>query len=153
MTKVYDATEIREKLVSNDKWLVRGILAIYERQTADEKSSQTTKHTNGVGFNGRDAAILSSFAKQILSWQATSNPRFRQPLSSKQFELARRMMSKYAAQLARIAEENNSVEDEVQPSDSGIDVAAWGEMRAEADFEREAIMAVERGDYDDGVSW
>ena len=146
--KVYDATEIRAKLVSNDKWLVRGILAIYARQTADEKSSQTTKHHNGVGFNGRDAAILSSFAKQILSWQATENPRYPQPLSPKQFALARRSMPKYAGQLARIAEENNPVEDEMKPTNDGIDVQAWDEMQAELDAEREAIMAVERGDYD-----
>ena len=133
MTKVYDAIEIREKLKTNDKWLVRGILAIYARQTADERSSQTTKYTNGVGFNGRDAAILSSFAKQILSWQATENPRYPSPLSPKQFELARRSMSKYAGQLARIAEENK-VEAEV-----------------EAAAERAAIMAVERGDDDDQI--
>jgi hypothetical protein len=150
MTKVYDATTIREKLVSNDKWLIRGILAIYAKQTADEKSSQTTKHTNGVGFNGHDATILSSFAKQILSWQATENPRYPSPLSPKQFALARRAMPKYAAQLARIAEENNPVEDEVpvQLSDHGIDVEAWEEMQVELDAEREAIMAVELDGYD-----
>lgn len=111
MTKVYSVDEIRANLKTKDAWLIRGILAIYARQTTDEKSSQTTKYTNGMGFNGRDAAILSSFAKQILSWQATENPRFRQPLSEKQFNLARRMMPKYAGQLAKIAEQNNPVED------------------------------------------
>jgi hypothetical protein len=152
MTKVYDAATIREKLVSNDKWLVRGILAVYARQTADEKSAQMTKHHNGVGFNGRDAVILSSFAKQILSWQATENPRYNQPLSPKQFALARRAMPKYAGQLARIAEENNPVEDEVWENDP-----VQAELEAEAEAERAAIMDVERCSeleaYDGELTW
>jgi hypothetical protein len=138
MTKVYDATEIRNKLITNDKWLIRGILAVYARQTADEKSSLTTKHHNGVGFNGRDAAILSSFAKQILSWEATEDPRYPQPLSPKQFGYARRAMLKYAGQLARIAEENNPVEDDM------VQDEFEAEGQAEMEAERAAIMAVER---------
>jgi hypothetical protein len=160
MTQVYDADAIRDKLKSNDKWLVRGILAIYAKQTADEKSSQTTNHNNSVGFNGRDAGILSSFAKQILTWQATENPRYDSPLSPKQFALARRAMPKYAGQLARIAAENNPVEDEGTRYDS-YDAEAAAEMQAEAEAEaraeRTAVMVVERFDdlvgEDDAFGW
>jgi hypothetical protein len=102
-----------------------------------------TKHHNGVGFNGRDAAILSSFAKQIMSWEATSNPRYPQPLSPKQFDLARRMMPKYAGQLARIAEENNPVEDQED----------YAMARAEMAVERAAIVDAGRfNEFDEYVS-
>ena len=153
MGKTYDAGAIREKLVSDDRWLVRGILAIYARQTSDERSNQTTVYQNGIGFNGRDAAILSSFAKQILAWEATpvEDRRYSFPLSTHvkgQLPLARRMMLKYAGQLARIAAENNPVKDEVQPSKDGVDVQALDEVQAEAAAERDAIQAVERGEYD-----
>lgn len=96
---------VRENLAINDTWLIRGLLAIYARQTADEKSSEHTKHDNEVGFNGLDAPILSSFAKQVIQWNNTE-PRFRRfnsPLSPKQMPLLRRKMAKYAGQLAKIA--------------------------------------------------
>jgi hypothetical protein len=167
MAQVYSVDEIRNKLETNDRWLLRGILAIYARQTADEKSSNTTKHTNGVGFNGRDAAILSSFAKQIRVWQVTEprDRKYSRPLSPKQFAAARKMMPKYAGQLARIAEENNPVEDEVVVDGNREWVAQKNhyaeieaqrerdayeaEMKAEAELERQAerraIMEVESG--------
>ena len=147
-TQVYDAAAIREKLQTNDKWLVRGILAIYARQTADEKQSEQTSHHNGVGFNGTDANILSSFAKQILAWEATpeAERRYPTPLSPKQIALARRKMLKYAGQLAKIAEENNADQQDYDPP---VVSQAEAEIRAEAEAEdraeREAIMAVERG--------
>lgn len=88
------------------EWVVRGLEAIYERQTADEKEAEATSHHNGVGFNGIDAAILSSFAKQVKAWKAKpEGARYPRPLSEKQLALARKKMKKYAGQLARIAEE------------------------------------------------
>jgi hypothetical protein len=95
---------VRANIEENDKWLIRGLLAIYRRQTADEQTSEQTKHDNGIGFNGLDATILSSFAKQVLSWEASAVKRFASPLSPKQVGLARRKMKKYAGQLARIAQ-------------------------------------------------
>jgi hypothetical protein len=165
LNKVYSATEIREKLASDDRWLVRGILAVYARQTADEKSSLTTKHHNGIGFNGRDAGILSSFARQILSWKAVENPRYPQPLSSKQLACARHKMLKYSAQLARIAEENNV---DMQGYGSAADVKRsevvedavmdeYDEAEAENRAERAAIMCVENYSeleaYDGELTW
>ena len=85
--------QVREML-KNDEAVKRGLLAIYARQTADEQAAESTSHLNGIGFNGVDAPILSSFAKQL---------RARNWLSEKQLTLARRKMTKYAGQLARIA--------------------------------------------------
>jgi len=95
-------------LLDGDAAVLRGILAIYERQTADEKSSETTKHHNGMGFNGRDAAFGTSLAKQILAWNADKNSKFNRPLSSKQMESARKMLKRYAGQLAKVANEKQS---------------------------------------------
>lgn len=92
--------DIQEGLRTNDHWVVRGILAIYDYQTEDEKNIEDTKHNNGVGFNGVDGHILSSFACQIKRWDKS---KFRTPLSPKQMTLARKKIMKYAGQLTKIA--------------------------------------------------
>ena len=88
---------IKEKLITDQRWLMRGIIAIYEKQTWDEQQSEMTKEDNGVGFNGIDAYILSSFAKQIKAGRT---------LSIKQLAIAQKKMPKYARQLLTIAKEN-----------------------------------------------
>ena len=94
--------DIQEGLKTNDHWVVRGVLAIYDYQTEDEKNIEDTKHNNGVGFNGVDGHILSSFAVQIKKWE-NSGKKYRTPLSPKQMKLARKKIMKYAGQLTRIA--------------------------------------------------
>jgi hypothetical protein len=168
MAKVYSADEIRNKLQTSDKWLIRGLLAIYAKQTADERASENTKYENGVGFNGTDANILSSFAKQVLAWEATpaNERRYPTPLSLPrgdkpgQMGLLRRKMLKYAGQLARIADQNNPVEDATPPVHKDFDAlmapvktyrgGAQAELdvdedeaAVEAAAERAAIMAEE----------
>lgn len=85
---------VRQMLLTNNEWLVRGLVALHNRQTEDEKRSQDTKYLNKRGFNSADARLLSSFAAQ---WKA------RNWLSDKQMTRMRGMMLKYAGQLARIA--------------------------------------------------
>ena len=99
------AEMIEENINADDEWLVRGLLAIYQRQTSDEQASEATRHNNQRGFNGLDAHILSSFAAQVLRWQKTppAERRFPNPLSPKQIAICRRKMRKYCAQLALIA--------------------------------------------------
>lgn len=101
--RVIDKALILELLESNNKWLFRAIASIYEYQTADEQDAEVTAHDNGVGFNSVDAAILSSFAKQIIGHAARPS-KFASPLSPKQVEIARSKMKKYAGQLLSIAE-------------------------------------------------
>ena len=90
----YSKESIKELLHRNQKAVIRGILAIYDRQTRDEQLIHTTIDHNGVGFSGCDAEILSSFAKQIQEGRE---------LSTKQFTLAKKRILKYAGQLAKIA--------------------------------------------------
>lgn len=85
---------IRERLKADDKWLIRGLLAIYRHQTDSEQNAGMTKEDNGVGFNGVDSAILSDMAKQFIT---------RDFLTPRQIAIIRDKMLKYAGQLAKIA--------------------------------------------------
>ena len=96
--KKWTKEEIKEKLEANNSssviWIQRGILAIYAKQTEDEKFEKSTNYNNNVGFTGVDAKILSSFAEQLIKgWT----------LSKKQIEIAKKKMPKYAGQLSKIA--------------------------------------------------
>lgn len=107
LTSLAKAAEmIRENIQAGPwQWPVRAMLAIYDRQTPTEQATQSTSVDNGIGFNGLDAEILSSFAKQVQRWDSTPADlrRFPVPLSDKQLTIARKKMAKYAGQLARIA--------------------------------------------------
>lgn len=99
--KTWTKEEIRENLQTNDTWVLRGVLAIFDKQTADEQVSEDTKHHNNIGFNGVDARIMSSFAKQIQNFKPGG--KFHTPLSKKQMAIARKKILKYSGQLAKIA--------------------------------------------------
>lgn len=64
---------------------------IWEYQTAAEQDSATTTDDNGVGYNGFDA----DFASRIINWKGT--------LTTRMAMAARKMLKKYAKQLAGIA--------------------------------------------------
>ena len=93
-TRIWTREEIANKIATDLKWLCGGILAIWNRQTEDEKNTEETRHHNGVGFNGRDARFLSSIAQQINQGRR---------LSEKQTVAARKAMVKYTGQLTKIA--------------------------------------------------
>ena len=91
---MYTKDFIAEMMMSNDRWLIRGMCAIALKQTADEMENLSTSHSNGVGFNKVDAPILTNLATQI------KQDRY---LTLRQLNVARHRMLKYASQLARIA--------------------------------------------------
>lgn len=86
---------IKEQLASNDNWVLRGLIAIWNKQTADEKEVKSTHHHNGVGFTGSDANFFTAMAERVNSGYS---------LSFKQMACVRRGMRKYARQLRRIAD-------------------------------------------------
>ncbi len=102
---------IREQITTNDKWLIRGIIAIYNHQTEDEQTVGVTKYNNKIGFSGLDASIMTSLAKRIEDWEKTpvENREYPTPLSYGQIKLARRLMPKYSGQLAKIARPRNKM--------------------------------------------
>lgn len=102
-------TKARDMIIANfasprlsKLWLLRGLKAIYARQTADEKQSKSTLNDNGIGFSSTDARFLTSLALQVIAFEA-GRSQWSEPLSPKQFVLLRIKMRKYAMQLARIA--------------------------------------------------
>lgn len=96
---------ILDKLAQDDKMVVRSLMVLFDRQTEDEQQTEETSHRNGMGFNGRDAGLLSSFAKQVQDWTATppSQRRYRSPLSPRQMDIARQRLRKYVGQLIEVA--------------------------------------------------
>lgn len=94
MARIWTMDEIKELIKTNDKMVARSVVKLWELQTASEQAAQETHERNGVGFNGIDAAILSSFAE----WYKAHGY-----LSQKQTALARKKLVKYSGQLVRIA--------------------------------------------------
>lgn len=110
--------QIRSKMEANtvegDAWVVKGMLAILKFQTDEEQAFGQTVEDNGVGFNGVDAEILTSFcdqASRVLANIPTDKYRYSKCLSPKQMEIARKKMLKYSAQLARIANSKSLASD------------------------------------------
>lgn len=109
VTTNWTPERIRAKLATSDVMVERSILKLYERQTSTEQATESTQEHNGVGFNGVDAPLLSSFATYIMRMSRPSvdgrYPARREGarLTEKQRVIARRKLQKYAAQLARIA--------------------------------------------------
>ena len=98
MQRTWSLEEIRHKIATNDTWLCRGIIAIYQQQTMDEKRNRTTSEPNGFGFNLKDSFIMSTLAEQLLRGNT---------LSEEQRHVARLRLSKYARQLTKIANRTN----------------------------------------------
>lgn len=88
---------IKINVGTKQAWAERAIVALFNKQTASEQYTQSTNENNGIGFNGVDAEILSSFAMQIIQYKRS--------LSPKQLAIAFKKLPKYAKQLATIAEE------------------------------------------------
>lgn len=92
--KTWTTDEIRELILTNNVAMMRGLIAIYNRQTEDEKSAECTTHNNGRGFNGADAKILTSIVKFYFE---------RHYISDKQKAIVRKKLMKYVGQLTKIA--------------------------------------------------
>ena len=63
MAQIPSVDTIREKLLTNDAWLARALVALTARQTADEVRSETTRYCNGQGFMQGHAKYGTSMAR------------------------------------------------------------------------------------------
>jgi hypothetical protein len=107
MTKAETIADWKEKLETNPAWALRALVVVYNEQTPTEQDYEVTAYTNGVGFTGIDAEILTSFAKQYLN----KVERFGRTatLSPRQMELLHKKMPKYAGQLYRLTQGKTAV--------------------------------------------
>jgi hypothetical protein len=114
-TKVAKIDFLKAKLASDDRWMLKGLITIYQYQTAEEQRVETTSEHNGVGFTGIDGEILTSFANQCISrgivsaFENASQPKsthiyVEKYLSAKQAAILKQKMPKYARQLLKVAE-------------------------------------------------
>ena len=91
---IWTVDKMKEILNKYDDQVCKAIVKLYDYQTYDEQICQDTHEQNGVGFNGVDAPILSSFAE---FYKKTGF------LTPKQLVIARKKIMKYAGQLCKIA--------------------------------------------------
>lgn len=106
---------IREKLKTNDMWMLKGLLVVFDNQTHDEQREESVRTHNGIGFTRADAEIMTSFAKQAISKgvrEGLANKEkimVDQVFSPKQAFLFRKKIVKYANQLAKEAEQKTPI--------------------------------------------
>lgn len=91
---------IRKMITTNADWSKRALLKIFENQTTDEQLKGETNVENGIGFNGIDANILTSFAKSLMQYNN---------LTSKQMTCLYKMIGKYAMQIYRMSNEEKLI--------------------------------------------
>ena len=96
MAQITEA-EIKAKILTDERWLYRAILAIYDRQTDREKNAGDTIEDNGIGFNGVDGRRMSQIAKRLKDTGS---------LRPYERDIARNRMPKYSGQLVKIARSN-----------------------------------------------
>lgn len=101
---------MQDKLANDHRWILRGLLAIYANQTADEQRQGSNTHHNGIGFTVHDAEYMTSLAHQCLNKGAEAALRdttrvinLRDFFSEKQMQCLIRKMAKYANQLCKLA--------------------------------------------------
>lgn len=98
-------SQIRSKIVLDQRWLERAVLAIDARQEVDERAEGVTVYDNKRGWNAADAKHGSYLAKYIRTSRRDAGSR----LSGRFVQEARNMMHKYCGQLARIAEQHVAI--------------------------------------------
>ncbi len=97
-SQVYTEESIKELINKSNLAVERGILAIFNRQTEDEKQIEDTRYYNRIGFSGAHVKIGTYMAKWILSGKHLNGP---------WIEKGRKMIQHYAKQLAEIANTRN----------------------------------------------
>lgn len=92
--RTWTKEEIKTLLIRRNDAVERGIVRIYQNQTADEQSEKRTKYLNNRGFNATDARYGTYLARYVLEGR---------PLTGKFLYDARKMCIKYSRQLCELA--------------------------------------------------
>jgi hypothetical protein len=129
--KIWTVEEIKNLLETDDQFVCRAIVKIFEKQTEDEKASDMTDCNNGVGFNGTDAFIMSQYAKFFME---------KKYLTPKQLAIAKRKIMKYAKQLTRIANEGKEPVKKPVSSDSMENLLSGVELDLYLQLKHKAIV-------------
>ena len=121
VSKVWTENEIVELVTGSDTAAMRAVLAVWKRQTEDEKSSHTTRHDNTVGFSQADAGHGTSMARWMMGFgwntgttmtEAAEDGTMRRKIGGackraggtmSRMDLCRKLAVKYRRQLMEIA--------------------------------------------------
>ena len=91
----YTKEDFRVKLREDGRWIRRGVLVLFNRQTSSEQAVGRTHVRNGRGFTAFDAPLMTRVAKAFQAKQQVSRDDWIQ---------LKKRMPKYAGQLFRIAQ-------------------------------------------------
>jgi len=90
----YKEGEIKQMLLNSNHAVERGIVAIWKRQTEDEKAAEQTRKKNNIGFSAFHARRGTYYANWINSGRH---------LSGKHVDLGRKLILHYTNQLTKIS--------------------------------------------------
>jgi hypothetical protein len=91
---MWNKERITKLLTKNDRAVERAIVAIYDRQTPDEKATSDTRHDNHRGFRSNHASKGSYYARWVLSGRH---------LTGHHLANARKIALQYHRQLCEVA--------------------------------------------------
>jgi hypothetical protein len=92
--KIWSREEIETMIQNQDAAVERAMVAIWERQTADEQETQGTRHHNGRGFAAWSARSGTYYANWVRSGRR---------LTGKHLAKARKIALHHAGQLTDFA--------------------------------------------------
>lgn len=101
MIKTWNRNEIDALLTSNPRAVERAMVVLYDLQTQDEKSAETTRHHNGVGFSSNAARKGTYYARWVLGGRH---------LTGRHLEGARRIALRHSRQLVAAANSRAAVQ-------------------------------------------
>lgn len=89
---------------TDQSFLEKCIVTIYEKQTEDEQRTKETRHNNGVGFTHGDSIRGSWYAQHILRGLNQYRKVYGNNLTGEHIIKARKFMKKYAGQVIKFAD-------------------------------------------------
>jgi len=134
--KTYTEAEIRHKLATDERWVRRALIRLYERQTQSEQSAESTQNHNCKGFAPCDAKWFSRLAVFVTKYP-------KKQLTPKQLALVWRpfknqpAITKYAGQLMKVMAEDAAVKPTVAQMNSAC--IRCGEEQPMCKCERKAM--------------
>jgi hypothetical protein len=98
---MFTKDNIIDKLKNDSRWMERGVIVLYHRQTEDEKKIKETKVSNNRGFNSSDCRYLTWVAEWLLTDKSNH-------LNEKHKARVSKMLPKYWGQILSIIKENGN---------------------------------------------
>lgn len=96
--QTYDEAKVVQLLQTNQTFLERALLELFQRQTEDERSYGDVIHRNYRGFSASHASVLTRYAK----WLASGRH-----LTGTHLEKAKEILPRYRRQILDIIAEKN----------------------------------------------